>query len=236
MQGGIFSYALLAVLATGLMVAAYTDLQRRQIDNWLTGAIALASPLFWYATGLTLTEIGYQVGLAIAVLGVTAVLFALRQMGGGDVKLLVALALWIAPLPFMKLLVMMGLVGGAASIATAAFNVQRRDGEQVRDAIGTAGSIIWVFLSALVIFSILTGKPMLSASALGGIAPYLPQTWIIVAGLVALAAITIFGIMHVVRRQKSRLPIPYGVAISIAGIWVIANQYLPVFQPGNSIG
>ena len=39
-------------------------------------------------------------------------LFALRAMGGGDVKLLTALALWIEPLWFLRLLVVMALLGG----------------------------------------------------------------------------------------------------------------------------
>jgi len=236
MQGGIFSYALLAILATGLLVAAYTDLQRRQIDNRLTGAIALAAPVFWYAAGLSFTEIGYQLGLALAVFIVTAILFALRQMGGGDVKLLAALALWIAPLAFIKLLVIMALIGGAASVGGAAFNVQRREGESARDVIGAAGSILFVGLSGWVIYGILASQPLLSAELLGVISQYIPQPWIVIAALLILAGIIFFGVLHVVKRQKARLRIPYGVAISIAGLWVLANTYLPVFQHNGSIG
>jgi len=236
MQGGFFSYAMLAVLAIGLLFAAYTDLQRRQIDNWLTGAIALCAPLFWFAIGLSVTEIGYQIALALTVFIATAVLFALRQMGGGDVKLLAALALWIAPFAFMKLLIMMGLVGGAASIAGAAFNIQRRDGERLRDAIGAFGAFVWVGLCAGVIFSFLSGQPMISPHTLASVAPFLPDTWIVVGACLVLAALVIFGIFHIVQRQKDRLQIPYGVAISIAGIWIIANLYLPALQQSNSIG
>ena len=236
MHGGIFTYALLAALATGLLVAAFTDLQRRQIDNWLTGAIALSAPLFWYAAGFSLVGIGYQLGLAVIVLIVTATLFALRQMGGGDVKLLVALALWIAPLAFMKLLVVMALIGGAVSVAGAAFNVQRREGEGIRDIIGTVGTALFVGVTAWVVYSILAGRPLLSPQTLNVIAPYFPQAWMAIAALLIAAGIAIFGVRHVIRRQKSRLRIPYGVAISIAGLWVLANQYLPVLQHNGSTG
>jgi prepilin peptidase CpaA len=46
------SYGLLIALAIALVVAAFTDIRRRQIDNWLNGAIALGAPLFWWASGL----------------------------------------------------------------------------------------------------------------------------------------------------------------------------------------
>ena len=45
-------YGLLITLAIALVVAAFTDIRRRQIDNWLTGAIALGAPLLWWASGL----------------------------------------------------------------------------------------------------------------------------------------------------------------------------------------
>ena len=59
-----FKYGLLASLAIALLIAAFTDLRSRQIANWLTGAIALAAPLFWWAEGLTLwPEIAIQAAL-----------------------------------------------------------------------------------------------------------------------------------------------------------------------------
>ena len=47
----------------------------------------------------------------------------------------------------------------------------------------------------------------------------------------------VLGAWHVARRQRSKLAIPYGVAISTAGLWVLASQYLPAFQsPAASAG
>jgi len=74
-------------------------------------------------------------------------------MGGGDVKLLTALALWIAPLPFLKLLILMAILGGILTL--------------------------------------------------------------------------LFGAWHIMKRRRDRLAIPYGVAISLAGLWVIGTDYLP---------
>ena len=162
MQGGIFSYGLLAALAIALLVAAFTDLRRRQIDNWLNAAIALGAPLFWFANGLSLVDIGYQFAVAAGTFAVLIGLFAIRAMGGGDVKLLTALALWIEPLWFLRLLFIMALIGGVLTIVVAAW--------------------------------------------------------------------------HHGRRQSGKVAVPYGIAISIAGIWTIASQYLPAFHAGAHLG
>ena len=143
-----FKYGLLAMLAIALLVAAFTDLRSRRIGNWLTGAIALGAPLFWWATGLALwPDVALQVGVAALTFAVLAALFAIRAMGGGDVKLLTALALWIEPMQFVRLILAMALLGGVLTI--------------------------------------------------------------------------VFGTWHVMRRQRQKLAIPYGVAISLAGLWTI---------------
>jgi prepilin peptidase CpaA len=149
-----FKYGLLAALAIALLVAGFTDLRSRHIGNWLTGAVALGAPLFWWASGLALwPDIALQVGVALAAFAVLAGLFALGAMGGGDVKLLTALALWIEPTWFLKLLVVMALLGGVLTIVFAAW--------------------------------------------------------------------------HVARRRKDKLAIPYGLAISSAGLWVLSAHYWP---------
>ena len=116
MQGEIFTYGLLAALAIALLVAAFTDLRRRQIDNWLNAGIAAGAPLFWLASGMGWMDVAWQLGIALATFAVLAVLFAIRAMGGGDVKLLTALALWIKPAWFLQLLVVMAIAGGVLTI------------------------------------------------------------------------------------------------------------------------
>jgi prepilin peptidase CpaA len=81
-----FKYGLLAGLAIALLIAAFTDLRSRQIGNWLTGAIALAAPLFWWASHLSLWPgVAIQLGVALAAFAVLAGLFAMRAMGVGVV-------------------------------------------------------------------------------------------------------------------------------------------------------
>ena len=108
---------------------------------------------------------GLLAALAVALLvaagtfALLAALFAVGWMGGGDVKLLTALALWIAPPLFLNLVIMMALLGGVLTI-------------------GFAG-------------------------------------W------------------HLTRRRSDRLAVPYGVAIALAGLWVLGTGYLPEVSGGG---
>lgn len=142
-----FRYLLLAALAIALLVAAYTDIRRRQIDNWLNGAIAAAAPFYWWASGLVLWPgVAWQLGLALITLVVLAGLFALRAMGGGDVKLLTALALWIEPFWFLRLLVAMALIGGVLTLVMGAWHVARRRRGKLAIPYGVAisSAALWV--------------------------------------------------------------------------------------------
>ena len=153
-------YGLLVLLAIGLLFAAVTDLQHRRIDNWLNLAIALAAPLFWWANDLSLwPQVAMQLGVAAGTFALLAALFAAGWMGGGDVKLLTALALWIAPPLFLDLVIMMALLGGVLTIGFAAW--------------------------------------------------------------------------HLTRRRSERLAVPYGVAIALAGLWVLGTGYLPDASAGG---
>ncbi len=158
-------YGLLGGLAIALTVAAVTDIRRRQIDNWLNAAIALGAPAFWWASGISLwsndfsqPSVAMQLGVALVAFAVLCGMFAMRVMGGGDVKLLTALALWLPWQPFMQLLLYMSLIGGVLTV--------------------------------------------------------------------------VLGAWHVMRRQRDKLKIPYGVAIASAGLLVMATHYLP--QAGNA--
>lgn len=147
-------YGLLSALAIALLIAAVTDLKSRRIANWLNGSIAIGAPVFWWASEMALwPDIAAQIGVAAATFAVLSILFAIRAMGGGDVKLLTALALWISPLLFLKLLTMMALLGGVLTVG--------------------------------------------------------------------------FGMWHLWRRQRDKITIPYGVAIALAGLWVIGSFYIP---------
>lgn len=147
MQAGFLHDGLLIGLMAALAVAAFTDIRRRQIDNWLNAAIALGAPLFWWASGISLWPgVAIQLGLALAAFAILAGMFALRMMGGGDVKLLTALALWIEPEWFGRLVVIMALAGGVLTLVLGAWHITRRRKDRLAIPYGVAiaAAGIWI--------------------------------------------------------------------------------------------
>ena len=121
---GVFADALIAILAAMLLVAATGDLRTRTIPNWLNAAIALGAIPFWLVSGLSFwPEMAIQIGVALAVFALFALAFQLGAMGGGDVKMVAALALWLPLGAVIKLLVIMSIAGG---VLTALMLVRHR--------------------------------------------------------------------------------------------------------------
>lgn len=118
------SLLLLAVLGLLLMSAGIEDARTREIANWKNAAIALLAPLWWWANGLALwPDVAIQLGVALIVFGLFVGAFAIGQMGGGDVKLIGALALWLPFGALAWMLIVMSLAGGAITLA---FLIERR--------------------------------------------------------------------------------------------------------------
>lgn len=110
--------SLLGALALLLLAASWLDLRSRTIPNGLNLLIALLAIPFWWASGLGLwPDVAWQIGLAILVFGLFTIPFFLGAMGGGDVKMLGALALWIPSGALLPLIVIMSLAGGVLTLA-----------------------------------------------------------------------------------------------------------------------
>jgi prepilin peptidase CpaA len=108
--------AMLALLGLLLLWAAATDIRSRIISNRLNLAIALLAVPWWLVAGLSGQDILLQIGAAAAVLLLFGCCFALGMMGGGDVKLLAALALWLPLGAMLSMLVWMAIAGGVLTI------------------------------------------------------------------------------------------------------------------------
>ncbi len=112
-----FTELLLAVLAVLLVVAALIDVRTFTISNGLNATVALLAPLYWWSIGLPLwPDAAIQLAVAAGVFLVLAVTFYLGMMGGGDVKLAAAIALWFPPLATLKFLIIMSLAGGVLTL------------------------------------------------------------------------------------------------------------------------
>ena len=113
----VLPLVLLAVLGLLLLAAGIEDARQRTISNWTNLAIAALAPVWWWAQGYTIwPDVPLQLLLAAIVLGVFAGMFVLGAMGGGDVKLIAALALWLPLFPMLTLLIVMSLAGGAVTV------------------------------------------------------------------------------------------------------------------------
>jgi len=108
---------LLGLLAVMLIAASFWDLRSRTIPNSLNIAIALLAPIYWWSCGLPLwPDAAWQIGIALLLFGLFAAAFACGAMGGGDVKLIAALALWLPWQAVLLMLVIMSLAGGALTL------------------------------------------------------------------------------------------------------------------------
>ena len=138
---------LAAALSALLVIAALTDMKSRIISNRLNIAVAVLAPLFWMATDLPLWPgIALQLALAGAIFAVFALMFALGMMGGGDVKLLAALALWFPPQPMLLLLLIMSILGGVVTAVTVLHHkLARRVGQpEIPYGVAIALAGLWV--------------------------------------------------------------------------------------------
>lgn len=126
-----FSSGLIATLGLLLLSAGVEDVRTREIANWKNAAIALLAPAWWWAAGIGLWPgAAVQVALALGALGLFAVAFRFGWMGGGDVKLIAALALWLPVAPLAWMLIVMSVIGGALTIVMFVEHlIARRDGQ-----------------------------------------------------------------------------------------------------------
>jgi prepilin peptidase CpaA len=130
MFNGGFTELLLLTLAAILVVAAVIDVRTFTISNRLNLTVAMLAPLYWLSIALSpWPGVAIQLAAAAAVFVVLAGAFYAGMMGGGDVKLAAALALWFSPPAIIKFLVLMSLAGGVLTLAVLAWHkAKRREG------------------------------------------------------------------------------------------------------------
>jgi prepilin peptidase CpaA len=139
-MGSNIALPILILTLGGLLVSAgIEDARTREIANWKNAAIALLAPAWWYANGLDVwPDMAVQVGVAVAVFAILLLVFHFGLMGGGDVKLIVALALWL-PLPtFLSMLMVMSIAGGVVTLVMMIDRAIKKTRDQVEVPYGVA--------------------------------------------------------------------------------------------------
>ena len=130
MTNGAFTEVLLGGLAAILVVAAVIDVRTYTISNRLNLTVACLAPVYWLSIALPVwPDAGIQLATGAGVFALLAAGFYAGMMGGGDVKLAAALALWFSPASTLKFLVLMSLAGGVLTLVVMALHrVKRREG------------------------------------------------------------------------------------------------------------
>jgi prepilin peptidase CpaA len=163
-----FAPFLMLLPAVLLLCAAWSDLRARIIDHWVVIAMAATAPLYWWAMGLQLlpniawgqhpvlmlaslfdpASVMIVVALAVVMFFVFAIFFAIGWMGGGDVKLLASLSLWLMPRELLMLLVVEALAGLVVTVlATVHHKVKAKPGPvEVPRGVAIAFAGLWVFV------------------------------------------------------------------------------------------
>jgi len=126
MINGVFTEILLGALAAMLVFAAVVDVRTFTISNRLNLTVALLAPVYWLSIALPVWPgVGVQLAAGAGVFVLLAGAFYAGMMGGGDVKLASALALWFSPGSTLKFLVLMSLAGGVLTIGILALHRAR---------------------------------------------------------------------------------------------------------------
>ena len=130
MFNATFTQLLLIALAAILVVAAAIDVRTFTISNRLNLTVALLAPVYWASVALPAWPgIAVQLAAAATVFTLLAIAFYAGMMGGGDVKLAAALALWFPPMATIKFLVLMSLGGGVLTlIVVISHHMRKREG------------------------------------------------------------------------------------------------------------
>ncbi len=97
--------------------AAFSDFLKFIIPNWVCAAIAALYPLYVLAAAPQVDWAG-GVACGVIVFALGFVFFVLRLTGGGDVKLLSAVAMWAGPQLVLPFLIVTAFAGGVVSLTT----------------------------------------------------------------------------------------------------------------------
>jgi prepilin peptidase CpaA len=127
MFNAAFTDLLLLALAAILVVAAVVDVRTFTISNRLNVTVALLAPVYWASVALSpWPGIAVQIAAAATVFVLFAAAFYAGMMGGGDVKLAAALALWFSPFTTLRFLVLTSLAGGVLTLAVVGWHRARK--------------------------------------------------------------------------------------------------------------
>lgn len=98
------------------LLAAFEDVRRYTISNWIPGALCAVWLVYAPFSGLGWAGAGLSLAAGLGVLVFTMALWMPGWLGGGDAKLLAALALWFGWPSVLTFLLLAVLSGGVLAL------------------------------------------------------------------------------------------------------------------------
>ena len=106
----------IVIFSAAMIFAGVRDLTTMTIPNWLTLALALSFFVVAPLAEMPLSEIGQHAAVAVVTLLLGMVFFAKGWIGGGDAKLMAAVALWLGWAQALPYFVIASILGGALTL------------------------------------------------------------------------------------------------------------------------
>ena len=126
-QTSFLVLAPLAAAAILLIYAAFSDLTRYLIPNWLNLLLASLSPFYFWFSDLSAEIMLMRSAIAVTVLIVGMLMHFRGLVGGGDIKLLASLSLWIPPNEWPLFLLTVLAAGGGLALVVLALRKMKGD-------------------------------------------------------------------------------------------------------------
>jgi prepilin peptidase CpaA len=118
---GAIKLAAIAGFPIVMVVAAVSDFLRYTVPNWLSVVLLALFGAVAFANSMKLSVAVEHLAVGAAILLVGWLLFLIRAMGGADVKLMAAGAVWFGPPLVMRFLLITFLIGGVLTAAILLF-------------------------------------------------------------------------------------------------------------------
>ena len=115
------SYFALASFSALMIYAAYSDLKSYTLPNFISLILVAGFALIMVILQPPLSVVGWHVGVGAILFVIGFILFATGLFGGGDVKVIAALGLWLGPMNVLSFLTLMTIFGGVLAVALLVF-------------------------------------------------------------------------------------------------------------------